>query len=285
MTSRPHIRNGTYRIKSETWNAYLDCSDGSVTAQPLNRSLSQQWNITSAGDGDYEIQSAAHRETLRVNEQDQLVCSPILRRVTWTVEPRGFEAYVIGNAADALAIQLNPRNGLVTVAIRNSEARQRWLIEPDTLMEAPPPNQMNATNTVVGFPTGAYFEIRARGTNNVLLTGSYSNEDGALIHLWPRPSGANELRAAAFFVDRTGALCHGSGLNVDIVDNVPILRHRLPAFKTPNPWSHPFPRFSYENSQIQIEFNTDPALPSCSEQLYPNESWRFSQFVLTRNSQ
>lgn len=53
----------------------------------------------------------------------------------------------------------------------------------------------------------------------------------------------------------------------------------------PNHWSHPFPRFSYKNSQIQIEFYHDPALPSCSEYLYPNESWRNSQFVLVRNSQ
>jgi hypothetical protein len=53
----------------------------------------------------------------------------------------------------------------------------------------------------------------------------------------------------------------------------------------PNYWSHPFPRFSYENSQIQIRFYSDPALPSCSEYLYPNESWRNSQFVLARNSQ
>jgi hypothetical protein len=64
------------------------------------------------------------------------------------------------------------------------------------------------------------------------------------------------------------------------IDNVPVLRHRRPAFKTPNPWSHPFPRFSYENSQIQVEFNSDPSLPSCSEHLYPNESWRYLHFVL-----
>jgi hypothetical protein len=67
------------------------------------------------------------------------------------------------------------------------------------------------------------------------------------------------------------------------IDNVPVLRHRRPVFNTPNPWSHPFPRFSYVNSQIQIEFNSDPSLPSCSEHLYPNESWRYSQFVLARN--
>ena len=53
----------------------------------------------------------------------------------------------------------------------------------------------------------------------------------------------------------------------------------------PNHWSHPFPRFSYEKSQIRVRFYSDPALPSCSENLYPNESWRNSQFVLARNSQ
>ncbi|KAF9058503.1 hypothetical protein BDP27DRAFT_1432645 [Rhodocollybia butyracea] len=302
MTSRPLIRNGTYRIKSQSSNNYLDCSsDGSVTAQPSNRTISQQWNITSAGDGDYELQSAAQRQTLRVNDQNQLICNPSPRRVTWTIEPRGFDAYVcvafaqclrvlvyhwvgkrsrIGNAADALAIQL-PRTGPVTVANRNGEARQRWLIEPDTLIATPTPTP---SLTVAGFPTGTYFAIRARGSNNVLLTHSFSGDDGAQIAFWPRPTDGTQLRAAAFFIDRTGALCHGSGLNVGIVDDVLVLRQRRPVVNTPNPWSHPFPRFSYENSQIRVEFNSDPALPSCSERLYPNESWRYSQFVLARNA-
>ena len=59
----------------------------------LNVSLTK-WNITSAGDGDYELQSAANHQTLRVNDQNQLICRPTPRRVTWTIEPRGFEAYV-----------------------------------------------------------------------------------------------------------------------------------------------------------------------------------------------
>ena len=62
------------------------------------------------------------------------------------------------------------------------------------------------------------------------------------------------------------------------------MRQRRPVMNPPNHWSHPFPRFSYENSQIRIRFYSDPALPSCSEFLYPNESWRNSQFVLVRNS-
>jgi len=158
--------------------------------------------------------------------------------------------------------------------------RQRWLIEAGTI-DAP----MSTSNKIAGFPTGSYFEIRARGSNNLLLTWGFSNEDGVQIQLWSRPSDKLALGAAAFFIDSTGALVHSSGLNVDIVDNVPVLRRRRPVLSTPNPWSHPFPRFSYQNFQIQIDFNSDPALPSCSDQLYPNESWRDSHFVLARDSQ
>ena len=52
-----------------------------------------------------------------------------------------------------------------------------------------------ATNTT-GFPTGTYFEIRPRGSNNILRTYCFSEEDGAQIHLWRRPSGGSELRSA-----------------------------------------------------------------------------------------
>ena len=111
----------------------------------------------------------------------------------------------------------------------------------DTLIDTPSPlstPNIPATNTT-GFPTGTYFEIKARGSNNILKTRHFSGDDGAQIQLWPRPSGGSELRAAvsilrfitgflpqpticktlfqAFFIDRTGALCHGSGLNVDVV--------------------------------------------------------------------
>jgi len=53
-----------------------------------------KWNITSAGDGDYELQSAANHQALGVNDQNQLICRLTLCRVTWTIEPRGFEAYM-----------------------------------------------------------------------------------------------------------------------------------------------------------------------------------------------
>ena len=78
-----------------------------------------------------------------------------------------------------------------------NEARQRWIIEPDTLLHALIPKP---TNTNAGFPTGTYFEIRARGSNNVLLTRHFSGEDGTQLIFWPRPTGGNELRAAVSVV-------------------------------------------------------------------------------------
>ena len=72
-----------------------------------------------------------------------------------------------------------------------SGGRQRWLIEADTVQAL-----MSTSNKIAGFPTGTYFEIRARGSNYVLLTYSFSNEDGVQIQLWPRPSDELELGTA-----------------------------------------------------------------------------------------
>ncbi|KAF8815229.1 hypothetical protein BYT27DRAFT_6734193 [Phlegmacium glaucopus] len=96
MASRPLVPNGTYRIKSGSSNTYLDCSPntGFVTANPSSGAPFQQWIISSAGDGDYEIKSAANGQALHVNGQNQLSCSASTRRVTWTIEPRGSDAYV-----------------------------------------------------------------------------------------------------------------------------------------------------------------------------------------------
>jgi hypothetical protein len=76
-------------------------------------------------------------------------------------------------------------------------ARQRWVIEPDSLIQAPTPNP---TNSTTGFPTGTYFEIRARGSNNVLLTRHFSGEDGTQLIFWARPAAENELRAAVSII-------------------------------------------------------------------------------------
>ena len=64
----------------------------------------------------------------------------------------------------------------------------------DILIEAPLSTPNPVTNTM-GFPTGTYFEIRARGSNNILKTYFFSDKDGTQIQLWPRPSGGSELRA------------------------------------------------------------------------------------------
>ncbi|KAG6833257.1 hypothetical protein H0H87_009432 [Tephrocybe sp. NHM501043] len=142
-----------------------------------------------------------------------------------------------------------------------------------------------AANDIAGFPLETYFEIKAPGTNNVLLTCRISNDDGAQIQLWPRPADKTQLRSTAFFIDRTGALVHAaSGHNVDIVDNVLVIRARRPFFNDSNPWSHAAPRFSFRNGQIHIAFNSNPAFPSTADTIYPNESWRTTPFVLARDS-
>ena len=65
---------------------------------------------------------------------------------------------------------------------------------------------------------------------------------------------------------------------------MPLLRHRYPVSAHPNPWSHPLPIFTYKDSQIRVRFLNDPAMPICSEEIYPNEAWKSSNLVLTAHS-
>ncbi|KAG6819199.1 hypothetical protein H0H93_014404 [Arthromyces matolae] len=266
--TRPLISDGIYTIRAESSNTYLtaDSTTGIVTADFWNKSEAQQWSIKSAGDGDYQLQSVGVRQNLGVNDQSQIVAAQ--SAITWTLEPRGHEAFVIGKAADTLAIQL-PRAG-------PASSEQRWVVAPLTA---------TVVKEISGFPVEQYFEIRAKGTNNVLLTYGASVEDGAQIQLWARPADKTTLRSAAFFIDRTGELVHAaSGHNVDVVDNVLVIRARRPVYIDSNPWSHAPPRFSFRNSQIQIAFNHNPALPSTSAKIYPKDEWRNTAFVLARDS-
>lgn len=68
-------------------------------------------------------------------------------------------------------------------------------------------------------------------------------------------------------------------------DDVPVLRRRRPVASRPNPWSHPLPLFSFENSQIRVKFLSDPSLPSFTDDLYPNDSWATKEFVLAMRTQ
>ncbi|KZP17339.1 hypothetical protein FIBSPDRAFT_1046866 [Athelia psychrophila] len=126
---------------------------------------------------------------------------------------------------------------------------------------------------------GLYFFIREKGTANYLITSSRSNVEGIRLHLYPQE--IENDKSQMFFVDSSGVLCHApSGLAVDIVDDVPILRRRRPVSGRPNPWSHPLPEFSFVNSQIRVKFLSDPALPGCTDDLYPDDSWATKNFVL-----
>ncbi|KAF7986036.1 hypothetical protein HWV62_41394 [Athelia sp. TMB] len=129
---------------------------------------------------------------------------------------------------------------------------------------------------------GMYFLIREKGTTNYLMNWCRKNTEGAQLHLWPREKSNNEdKKSQIFFVNRSGALHHAaSGLAVDIVDDVPVLRRERPASSRPNPWSHALPEFSFINSQIRVKFLSDPSLPSCTDDFYPDDSWATKDFIL-----
>ncbi|KZP17049.1 hypothetical protein FIBSPDRAFT_37916 [Athelia psychrophila] len=84
------------------------------------------------------------------------------------------------------------------------------------------------------------------GTTHYLSTYGASNIEGTQVHLCDRAGRwSTTLRSMVFFIDRSGALHHAaSGLAVDIVDDVPILRRNRPVSSCPNPWSRPLPEFS-----------------------------------------
>jgi hypothetical protein len=137
----------------------------------------------------------------------------------------------------------------------------------------------------LGFPQGSYFVIQARKTGRLLTTCGFSYDEGSQVQTWPRQEGGNFV-SQTFFIDGTGALCHGSGLAVDIVDDVPVLRQRRPVITPPNAWSHPLPLFSLTpDSQIEVKFLSDPAFPTCTQGLYPNGSWRTDRFVFSTFTQ
>ncbi|KAF7980704.1 hypothetical protein HWV62_37163 [Athelia sp. TMB] len=129
---------------------------------------------------------------------------------------------------------------------------------------------------------GIYFLIREKGTDNHLGDYWCRSKEGVQLQLWPRQNVWSMVKMSQlFYIDRSGALHHAaSGLAVDIIDDVPVLRRSKPNCTTPNPWSHPLPQFSFVNAQIRIKFLSDPSLPSCTGDLYPNDSWATKDFLL-----
>jgi len=187
MTSTPFIRDGTYSIKSASNNTYLTRdSTNSVVAQSRlpNNDASQLWTFSRGSDGDYEIKSSAGaREPWQVNGA-QLVCSASGHsRVTWNIEPRGSDVYVIGNAANADAIQLSNRGGPVAVVPRTNAngARQRWILEPDLLSPQSILNSLDGvwrmTWTWVGF---------SQGEGMLVLQASNGAAQGSALDTWGR---------------------------------------------------------------------------------------------------
>ncbi|KZP22171.1 hypothetical protein FIBSPDRAFT_931195 [Athelia psychrophila] len=148
--------------------------------------------------------------------------------------------------------------------------------------------EMNANTADVGFGEETYgmpFYIREKGTTNYLTSNGCRRAEGTQIIVHPRKNDF-EKSAQVFYIDSYGALYHAaSGLAVDIVDDVPCLRQLRPVSGRPNPWSHPLPEFSFINSQIRVKFLSDPAFPSCTDDLYPNGSWATKTFLLASNNE
>ncbi|KZP30869.1 hypothetical protein FIBSPDRAFT_1038105 [Athelia psychrophila] len=144
---------------------------------------------------------------------------------------------------------------------------------------------LNISTAGAGFDRatcGLYFLIREKGTNNYLATHCGCNTEGLQLQLWPRDQGIWQI----FFIDNSGALHHAaSGLAVDIIDDVPVLRRRRPVSSRPNPWSRPLPEFSFVNSQIRVKFLSYPSLPGCTDDLYPDDSWATKNFVLATHTE
>lgn len=149
-----------------------------------------------------------------------------------------------------------------------------------------PVNANTASSAGIGFEKnkyGMYFFIREKGTATYLTSSHCDNIDGTQIIVHSRNS--DEKNAQIFFIDSCGALHHAaSGLAVDIVDDLPCLRRRRPMSGCPNPWSRPLPEFSFINSQIRVKFLSDPSLPSCTDDLYPDNSWATKKFLLASHT-
>ncbi|KAF8129634.1 hypothetical protein EV363DRAFT_1168834 [Boletus edulis] len=115
----PRIPDGQYRIRSNTDDLYLTCPGngvGTVVVQPLNRSsASQKWTVSLVADGIYNV-TGNPSAPLSVGVRNSLVTGR--KGTTWTFDARG-NAYTIGNAVNATAIQLAPNRRSVSQIIFN----------------------------------------------------------------------------------------------------------------------------------------------------------------------
>ncbi|KZP20524.1 hypothetical protein FIBSPDRAFT_535684 [Athelia psychrophila] len=167
--------------------------------------------------------------------------------------------------------------------------QQKTLIDQQKTLLDQQNGPSNISRAGAGFDRatcGLYFLIREKGTNNHLGTYWASDTEGVQLQLWHRHLKGRDAKSQIFFIDNSGALCHAaSGLAIDIIDDVPVLRRRRPVSGRPNPWSHPLPEFSFVNSQIRVKFLSDPSLPSCTDDMYPDDSWATKNFVLAARTE
>ncbi|KZP07436.1 hypothetical protein FIBSPDRAFT_804010 [Athelia psychrophila] len=164
-----------------------------------------------------------------------------------------------------------------------SSTRDKAPQDDDTTGHFKSENLDSAGSACIGFEKNSYFFIQEKGTVNFLTPTHWANTEGIQLGL---NCHAGHNKSQMFFIDSYGALHHAaSGLAIDIIDDVLVLRQRRPVSSDSNPWSHPLPEFSFINSQIRIKFLSNPALPSCADKLYPNNSWITKQFLLATHNE
>ncbi|KAG9314169.1 hypothetical protein JVU11DRAFT_4955 [Chiua virens] len=140
-----------------------------------------------------------------------------------------------------------------------------------------------------GFPSG-YFIIRSVATNRLWDVNSDEVEDGTPTILWPEKEQSlveslrnPEANNQVFFIDTSGTLCsRASGHAIDVEGDRLVLRHRRPVSQPyPNAYSHPLPRFSYnqETQEISLSFLCDPTYPPPGNAT--SNSWRRRKYILS----
>jgi len=150
---------------------------------------------------------------------------------------------------------------------------------------------MDADMHTYGFPSG-YFIVRNVATGRSLDVEADMVEDGTPLILYPetetsivedmrKPESNNQV----FFIDTSGALCsRSSGHAIDVENDALVLRHRRPvSHPFPNAYSHPLPRYSFEQEtgRIIVTFAADPSYSVSPDRAAAVSSWKDKTFVLS----
>jgi len=132
--------------------------------------------------------------------------------------------------------------------------------------------------------------IRSVATDRLWDVSSDEVDDGTPVILWPQKEQSlveglrnPEANNQVFFIDTSGALCsRDSGHAIDVEGDHLVLRHRRPVSQPyPNAYSHPLPRFSYnqETQEISVSFSHDPTYSPPGSAA--SNAWQRRRYILS----